>query len=270
MENMKITLVPIAGLCNRMNAITSGLLYKKHHPETELGILWWKTHDCCADWCDLFEELPSQYSCSVQKLRSLLKDRPATPRNLYIPRKCRKWFYDFEMNPSYRAVDFDELVAGKKKVFVACHNNWNQFLITESLADIFIPQAELRVKIENITSDWKNDVVGLHIRRTDNTWAIKNSPIEKFYRQMDEEINKNNNVRFYLATDDEEVKKEMKARYGARIITLDVSLKRNSVQGMKDAVVDLFCLGKTTKIFGSHHSTYSIVASQLYNIKLIV
>ena len=87
---------------------------------------------------------------------------------------------------------------------------------------------------------------------------------------MDSEIDNNCKVRFYLATDDEKIKQDMKKKYGERIITLNLSLRRNTTQGMKDAVVDLFCLGSTSKIIGSHHSTYSIIASQLYNIDLIV
>ena len=69
---MKITLVPIAGLCNRINAITSGLLYQQYHPDCELEILWWKTHDCCVVFFDLFEQLPAPYA-KIEKMRSLLK-----------------------------------------------------------------------------------------------------------------------------------------------------------------------------------------------------
>lgn len=264
---MEITLVPIAGLCNRMNAITSGLLYLKNNPECKMKILWWKSHDCNAWFSDLFEEI----NPNVQKLRSIIKDRPATIRNLYLPRLFRQYFYDFAMTPKYRAEDFDKLTRNKKKIYVACHNNWNQYLITENLASIFRPIKELQERIDKVTIDWnKSDIIGLHIRRTDNVIAIEKSPIDRFYTLMDSEIEKNNNVRFYLATDDEEIKSEMIKKYGNRIITQKISLRRNSTKGMKDAVVDLYCLGSTSKIIGSHHSTYSIIASQLYNIELIV
>ncbi len=39
---MKITLVPTAGLCNRLNAITSGILYQKYHKDAQLYIYWEK------------------------------------------------------------------------------------------------------------------------------------------------------------------------------------------------------------------------------------
>lgn len=264
---MEITLVPIAGLCNRMNAITSGLQYLKNNPNCKMEILWWKSHDCRVWFSDLFEDITP----NVKRMHSLIKDRPSTLRNLYIPGYFRKFFYDFAMTPIYNAQDFDKLTEGKKKIYVACHNNWNQYLIKESLADIFRPTQELRNRISDITKDWnKEDVIGLHIRRTDNAIAIEKSPISRFYTLMDSEIDNNCKVRFYLATDDEKIKQDMKKKYGERIITLNLSLRRNTTQGMKDAVVDLFCLGSTSKIIGSHHSTYSIIASQLYNIDLIV
>ena len=34
---------------------------------------------------------------------------------------------------------------------------------------------------------------------------------------------------------------------------------------MKDAVVDLYCLGSTNKIYGSANSTYSTFAATLYD-----
>ncbi len=265
---MKITLVPIAGLCNRMNAITSGLLYQQHNPGCDLKIFWWKTHDCCADFHDLFEQLPPQF-VKIRKLKSFIKDRPASARNFKIPRYFRSLFYDFEMTPAYKADDFDKLIQGKERVFVACHNRFNQYCLNKSLAKVFVPAKDLRERIHDVTKDWNGNVVGLHIRRTDNRWAIENSPMERFYQLMDGEIMKNEKVRFYLATDDEAVKQELKDKYGERIITLQLSLKRNSVKGMKDAVVDLYCLGSTSKIFGSHASTYSTMASQLYNIELV-
>ena len=263
----KITLVPIAGLCNRMNAITSGLKYKHHNPECELSILWWKTHDCCADFVDLFENIPG---VNIRKMNSILKNRPATPRTLFIPRFFRNLFYDFEMTFKHKAADFDLLTSGKKNIYVASYNSWNKYIISKDLAKVFIPACDLQKRINEITKDWGENVVGLHIRRTDNVGAIEKSPLTYFYDVIENEISNNKETRFYLATDDCGVKKELKDKYGARIITLDLALERNSVKGMKDAVVDLYCLGNTTKIYGSHHSTYSIIASQLYNIELIV
>lgn len=264
----RITLVPIAGLCNRMNAITSGIRYKQMNPETELKIYWWKTHDCCADFQDLFEPIPD---FAIKKMRSLIKNRPATPRNLYIPKLFRRLFYGFELTPLHKAKDFDTSTKDKKNIYVACHNNWNNYgSISNDLGKIFIPTKELRSRIDEITKDWDNNVIGLHIRRTDNKLSIAKSPIKHFYDVINNEIEKNRDVRFYLATDENEVKDILINKYGKRIITINFTLKRNCVKGMKDAVIDLYCLALTQKIYGSCYSTYSIIASKLYNIELVV
>lgn len=265
---MKILLVPVAGLCNRINAITSAILYKERHPECDVRIKWWKTHDCCANFDDLFDS--SFIPLKIERMRSLVKDRPATLRNLYIPRYLRSFFYDFEMTSKYNCSDFDKLILGKDKIYVATSNNFCNLLMDKSLAKVFVPSKEIQCRINDITKDWNNDVIGLHIRRTDNINAIKQSPISRFCSLIDKEILENEKVRFYLATDDLNTKEELLKKYGKRIITMDLDLKRSSTQGMKDAVVDLFCLGSTQKIFGSYHSTYSIIASQLYNIPLII
>ena len=125
-------------------------------------------------------------------------------------------------------------------------------------------------RIDSITKEWNGHVVGLHVRRTDNIKAIQNSPIERYYQIIDDEIRKDAQVRFYLATDDEIIKQEFTRKYGSRVITIPLCLKRSSLQGMKDAVVDLYCLASTSKIYGSSASTYSLLAGRIYGIPVIV
>lgn len=66
-------------------------------------------------------------------------------------------------------------------------------------------------------SEFSDTMIGMHIRRTDNLASIRQSPIELFYQKLDEEIKEDDKVAIYLATDSEEVKREMKERYGDRI-----------------------------------------------------
>ena len=65
-------------------------------------------------------------------------------------------------------------------------------------------------------------------------------------------------------------KKYIIKRFGDRIITGNWDLTRNSVQGMKDATAELYCLGRTSKIIGCTKSTYSLMASWLYDVPLEV
>ena len=267
---MIITLVPFAGLCNRLNAIVSALAYLEEKPEDDIEIYWHKWFHCNCRFSDLFCQLNPDYP-QVKELSPLdIKRMPSTKLNWGIPGKIRGLFYDLEILPGMRADDFDVLTKGKSKIYINKDNRFCPFEYRESLSKIFIPTKELQDRITQFTSDWNNNVIGLHIRRTDNTLSIEQSPITHFYDVIDAEIEKNGSMKFYVATDDVLVKKDLIDKYGARILTMDLCLKRNSVQGMKDAVVDLYCLGSTTKIYGSAASSYSEFASKLYNIELIV
>ena len=85
---------------------------------------------------------------------------------------------------------------------------------------------------------------------------------------MQQEIENNCTTNFFLATDDEDVKREMICRFGNKIISCNDNASRNSVEGMKFAVVDLYCLINTKKIIGSAASSYSELAAELGGIEL--
>ena len=83
---------------------------------------------------------------------------------------------------------------------------------------------------------------------------------------MDKEITIYPETTFYLATDSDEVKSTLVQRYGERITTLGRSADRLSDAGMQDAVIEVYVLASTKKIFGSSHSSYSVLAAELGNI----
>ena len=66
----------------------------------------------------------------------------------------------------------------------------------------------------------------------------------------------------------DEVKESLKSKYPDRIITLMDDTDRNSLEGMKFAVLDLFCLSKTNKIIGSVGSSYSQIAAEIGGIEV--
>lgn len=277
---MKLTLIPYAGLCNRMNSIVSALSYCRKYPNVDLTIKWHRWFHCNCRFKDLFEEIP-QLAATNRQIKELfelnIKDVPGHKLNLHLPDKMRSFFYDVVFMPYDSADDFETIVNAKIKekghnIKVYVYKD-NRFCIDEwkgKYADIFIPQKDIQDRIDSITKEWNGHVVGLHVRRTDNIKAIQNSPIERYYQIIDDEIRKDAQVRFYLATDDEIIKQEFTRKYGSRVITIPLCLKRSSLQGMKDAVVDLYCLASTSKIYGSSASTYSLLAGRIYGIPVIV
>ena len=66
----------------------------------------------------------------------------------------------------------------------------------------------------------------------------------------------------------DEVKESLKSKYPNRIITLMDDTDRISLEGMKFAMVDLFCLSKTRKIIGNVASSYSQIAAEIGGIEI--
>ena len=144
---MEITLVPHAGLCNRICAVTSGALYAGNHPEVKMRILWQKTKDCCANFDDLFQQPDS---IRIEELKGL-KDMPAGKRNLYLPNLWRFFLYDRCINDGFAQRDhFDENVKGKNKVYVYSYSLFNEFCMRESVADFLKPTKEISDRITSV------------------------------------------------------------------------------------------------------------------------
>lgn len=257
---MKLTLVPYAGLCNRMNAIMSALSYQKK-TGIKPTIFWEKTSDCCAWFDELFEPIPS---LEIGRLNDFYL-KPSEKRNLYLPSLIRTFIFDKSFQGE-KISNEDILINGKNlgNVYVSSSNRFCPLCETECLGRHFVPLQHIQERINAITSQYTTDTIGVHIRRTDNVAAISNSPIELFFLKMNEAIRNNSNVNFFLATDDSQLKSEIKRKYKDRLITFDSTLNRYSREGMEDAVIELWALSLCAKILGSSHSTYSSFASKLY------
>lgn len=106
---------------------------------------------------------------------------------------------------------------------------------------------------------------GVHIRRTDNEWSIKHSPIELFENKINEIIKQDPRAKFYLATDDQETANLLIAKYGKHIVYKEKELTRKSENGIKEAVTDMWILGHMDKIYGSYWSSFSEIASWINN-----
>lgn len=154
---MEITLVPHAGLCNRICAITSASMYVEHHPYVKMKVLWPKMKDCYACFSDLFEQ---PENLCVEELTGL-RDYPATIQNFYIPKLWRSILYDLciyhgaEHNSDNKN-DFDEIVNGKKRIYVYSYSSFNQYTMCDSIANCLRPKKNL----ENIIAQFTKNYMG--------------------------------------------------------------------------------------------------------------
>ena len=123
-------------------------------------------------------------------------------------------------------------------------------------------QARFEKRAEEIIMPGK-PWIGIHIRRTDHKIAMKKSKVEDFINIIQAEIKKDPSVKFFLATDDFEVQKKMKAIFGEKIVTqTDKIWGRDSEDGMETAVVDCLCLSKCDRIIGSYTSVFSAFSAE--------
>lgn len=135
---------------------------------------------------------------------------------------------------------------------------------------LFRLKANLQERVENIVAGLGGNAVGVHIRRTDNRMSIENSPETIFEKAMLRELEKAPLTKFYLATDSEDVKARFKAQFGEHVLVSQSVARRDTLDGIEDAAVEMFVLANTTKIYGSFYSSFSEAAAMLGDIPLVI
>ena len=152
---------------------------------------------------------------------------------------------------------------------------------SDDLRTLFQPNEEVQRLIDERTADFTPNTIGIHIRRTDHQQAIDESPIELFFEAIDRELNAPPHLpslgegsgvgpTLYLATDDEATKEALRRRYGKRVITSEAEATRESTDGIRDALVEMYALSRTRHIFGSAGSTFSPIAACLGDVPITI
>ena len=260
-----IVFVPAGGLCNRMKAIASAVCLARSCG-ARLQIKWFQDWGLGCKFADLFEPLPfaDVRLDEVSTLDKLLYDRPRA-KNLRLPALFQRLMFPVRMDEKattaglYAHLDFPKVVKG--------HDAWlaaNVYFMSQDIPqdafDAFRPVAALRQKIRSRAAGWDERVIGVHIRRTDNRISIAESPTQLFVERMRREPA---DTRFFLATDSEDVKKELLSCFGERVIFSPDKAERGTRKGMEEALVELYLLSRCRLILGSSHSTYSLTAASI-------
>lgn len=254
--------MPYAGLCNRINAISSCVKFASNN-NLKLKIYWDNNADLSANFLELFSPLSLDNVELVElKWFHVIYFR-ARRRNLNLPRMIRKVFSIVQLEDcSFKRPPSKSIYNGG--YLSTCHSVGEK----QNIDDIFILNKELAKELENVLLKFSKSTIGVHIRRGDHKRAIDASPIGFFIKAMDARVHSDKAVKFFLATDDSETKEFLKNRYGDRIIVNDSPLIRSNINGMRGAVIDLWGLANCTSIIGSQYSMFSLVASEIKNIPL--
>lgn len=266
----------MGGLANRMRVIGK-LRMVANLAHVPMEVLWVSNNDVGAKWGEIFVQ-PKDFS--VMEVSGAYKHE-------YYSAKWYKniihyvwaWLHRYDWLP-YNVVeqmDDDTSDEGLQKLF----NQWiaqlqSGKILYMSTGDnfgedydisIFKPIAMLHNEIEAFMP--KGEVVyGIHIRRTDNSWAIENSPLELFENKVATILKADPKAMFYLASDDADTIMRFQKRFGDTILSRPKTFGRTSVQGIQDAIIEMWLLSKTKKIFGSFYSSYSGMAAKIGNTEL--
>lgn len=264
----KITLVPYGGLANRLRAIES-LMQLKNDTNACAEVLWFKNKELNCSFKKIFQpiEAPNLRIKEASPNDFFISSNPCK-KNLYFPLFLRRLSYNAyikDIRPKYASFNFKKWVLANKKVLIAsCYT----FYTDEGSQnyDVFVPTLALQDRINEQSAFFSKNTIGVHIRRTDNLISTKESPTTLFIEKMKDEIECNNQTNFYVASDSIEEKTKLYKIFGKRILTQWEETSRKTQNGIQDAVVELYTLSKTTKILGSHYSSFSETAAVIGKI----
>ena len=272
MRKNEIWFVPVGGLANRMRAIDSAVALSLE-THSKLRIIWFKDHGLNCRFDQLFDpfDIPTVSVTEDSWSDLLLYDRPRR-KNFFIPRLPQEWLFDsciYEkqiVQLSHENFDFYNWAVQNDKVYIASFISFYPSDEVRKPFSIFKPQHNLIREINNRLARLGEHTIGIHIRRTDNAVAIAQSPTQLFIDRMEDELKKNCDTTFYLATDSEEDKKRIIDQFGDRVFFSTQKADRNSVEGIQEALIELYLLSHTRQVLGSVYSSFSEAAAQIGNI----
>jgi len=256
LSSKSIVLIPKGGLCNRLRTINS--VYELFAKDRIITVIWLNEPGLMAKSEALFS-LPSDihikeidYHSTIKYLSYKLLRRIGMILNRWI-------LYE-------NIVDEDDefVLELFKKDHIICESFYE--IAHKRGKDVFIPNEDIISRADKVISNNK-DYIGVHIRQTDHTLAIDASPIEAFAKLIKELVDRGE--RIYLSTDDREVRDRFYNEYPNNIFYQKTDeLSRESLEGMKAAYVDIICLSRSKKIYGSCFSSFSEYAAYIGNIPL--
>jgi hypothetical protein len=268
----RLLLVPSGGLGNRLRAIASAVQLAEA-TGTTLQMLWFKDWGMGARWGEIFKPMEHQSLREATLMDCLVYDRPRK-RNLFVPRLFQSVLFEQriderEVTPlKHRNFDFQAWARGKKS-YMSCYQDFGE-VSNRLYSTLFHPIDELEQRIAANLAQLGESPIGIHVRRTDNVAATQRSPLSLFFEAMDAIVKANPAQRFYLATDDESTKMAMTERYGEALLMSSSKAERGTVEGIKDAVVEMFTLARCREIYGTADSSFSVIASRIGDIHLTI
>lgn len=252
-----------AGLCNRLRGTVAAYNFAKDKGQP-LTIIWKSDVNCNLKFQSYFlinADIPVNvidFNCMGRDIFHKMEHQVNKLREKVMKKKC-----SIVMMRTVKVEELKQVTASENVYLSTCHHWYG-----ENDFSIFQLQPEIAQKVDELKASCGDNCVGVHIRRTDHRDCIQKSPTEAFIREMKKEPE---DTVFFIASDDEAERQNLIRVFGEKRIKYqkNVDLSRGTIQGMENAVIDLYMLSKTRKILGSSGSSFSETAGMIGNIPVI-
>lgn len=263
-----ITISPLGGLANRMRAILSARALAAD-ADVPLRVLWNTSSElgCAPQW--LFNTRTWEFDWrTTSPIAHHWLWKPAGKANLFLPALWQPLRFRHRLNGTGAASSLID--DARQGMYITSGQTFYPYQPSDAQR-IFSPTpaiaAMVEQKLEPMASHRK---VGVHIRRTDNTESILNSPDSLFTSLIRKELESDSDTMIYLATDSEATKQKLLGEFGNKIITSPHQACRSSRQGMMEAWAEMLTLSRMDIIIGSFYSSFSEMAAQIGSTPLLI
>ncbi len=276
-RSKKITFLPMGGIASRLRAIAS-VIYLARQYARRLDILW-LIDDSMPVFPDrLFTLVPGLRSEGINLVQGVWYDRifntPPAPSNLYLTYPFANIRHDRVLSP--RQVEhLLETDRGALETIISQQDKSLLLATRESLGffphmfDAIEPTVEVNNVLLSSTASWKSKVVGVHINRRINPESTNNeSPIELFIKRMQEMIEADPEINFFIATTSNDERERLATIFHNRVFVPNRGTVPYSLKGVIQSMGELLALSHTERILSSPGSTYSRVAAEMGQIPL--
>lgn len=281
------TIVLEGGLGNRMRVAAAAYAMAQRLTATSpaapsFRVLWTLQWGMSCRFDDLFHPFsfdatgtPSRFSLRDARGLEVLLFARAKASNLWLPRLLQRLCYRrIILSPQIYYLqrdgfDFESWFRQDGTLMTAYRDfcEWDDGLIPF----LFRPLPAIEREVASRAAAFTPYTIGLHIRRTDNQASIDASPVELFFDVVDRELAEHDDRHVYLATDDEPTKTLFRQRYGSdRIQTAPSQATRDSVAGIREALIEMLLLARTSHVYGSAGSTFSEIAVKFSGTPLTI
>ena len=249
-----------------MRAIASGVALSQK-TEREPVVIWHKDKGLNAAFSDIFhtDNLPFVLKETNTLVYNLIYEQPRK-LNLYISAISnlfdgkRRIVQDYNKDFISDEKEIEKIVASSDADVIIQSGFVFHHIDGKFMNSIFRYNARVRSRMEEILGG-NSTLYALQIRRTDNNHSIANSPLEAFEDIARKLVAKDERVKIFLATDDDETKRHFRILYPQNIIVNPEIASRRSREGIIDAAAELYIMAQCREIYGSYWSSFSEIAS---------